>query len=97
MTRLSMAPVARITQAYIDGMKGAHQASANLFAALMRVWSRMAVPCVAVKDGDGTVKAVRLAQHLARELGRAGYKEGEFHSEVDVPHPSLVDEAYRKI
>ncbi len=32
-------------------MKGEHQQSANLFAALMRCWSRMAVPCVQVKCG----------------------------------------------
>lgn len=89
--------MARIVQAYIDGMKGKHQQSANLFAALMRVWARMAVPCLAVKE-DGAIKAVRLAPTLHRELLRAGYVDGrDFHGSVDVPHPSLVDEAFRKV
>lgn len=92
-----LAAVARIVQAYIDGMKGKHQQSANLFAALMRVWARMAVPCLAVKE-DGVTKAVRLTPTLHRELLRAGYVDGrDFHGSVDVPHPSLVDEAFRKV
>ncbi len=92
------APVARLAQAYIDGMKGTHQTSANLFAALMRVWSRMAIPCRAVKDEGGAIVAVRLMPNLQRELLRAGYVEGkDFHGNVDVPHPSLVDEAFRRI
>lgn len=92
-----MAVVARICQAYIDGMKGRHQQSANLFAALMRCWARMAVPCLAVRDHE-VVVAVRLSDALRRELLRAGYVEGrDFHGVVDVPHPSLADEAYRKI
>ena len=92
------APVARITQSYIDGMKGTHQTSANLFAALMRVWSRMAVPCRALKDGDGTITAVHLQPNVHRELVRAGYVEGrDFHAQVEVPHSSLVDEAFRRV
>lgn len=92
-----LAAVARIVQAYIDGMKGKHQQSANLFAALMRVWARMAVPCLAVKE-DGVTRAVRLTPTLLRELLRAGYVDGrDFHGSVDVPHPSLVDEAFRKV
>jgi hypothetical protein len=92
-----LATVARIVQAYIDGMKSEKQASAQVFAALMRVWARMAVPCLAVKE-DGVTKAVRLTQTLRRELLRAGYVEGrDFHGVVDVPHPSLVDEAFRKV
>lgn len=92
-----VAVVARIVQAYIDGLKGPHQQSANLFAGLMRVWSRMSVPCRAVKDDDVT-RAVRLSETLRRELLRAGYVEGkDFHGVVDVPHPALADEAFRKI
>ena len=93
-----VAVVARIVQAYVDGLKGPHQQSANLFAALVRVWARMAVPCRAVKDDDGVTRAVRLSQTLRRELLRAGYSDGkDFYGDVDVPHPSLVDEAFRKI
>ncbi len=92
-----MAVVAKIAQAYIDGLKGPHQQSANLFAALMRVWARMAVPCRAVKE-DGVTVAVKLSETLQRELLRAGYTEGrDFHGVVEVPHPALVDEAFRKI
>jgi hypothetical protein len=54
------------------------------------------VPCLAVKE-DGVTVAVRLADGLRRERLRAGYVEGkDFHGR-DVPHPSLVDEAFRKI
>jgi hypothetical protein len=57
----------------------------------------MAVPCLAVKE-DGVTKAVRLTETLRRELLRAGYVEGrDFHCVVDVPHPSLVEEAFRKV
>ncbi len=93
-----VAVVARIAQAYIDGLKGPHQQSANLFAALMRVWARMAVPCLAERHEDGAIKAVRLAETVRRELLRAGYVEGrDFHGSVDVPHPSMADEAFRQI
>lgn len=92
-----VAVMARIAQAYIDGLKGPHQQSANLFAALMRCWARMAVPCTAERS-DGRPVAVRLSVTLQRELLRAGYVEGrDFHGRVEVPHPSLVDEAFRKI
>lgn len=93
-----MATVARIVQAYIDGLKGPHQQSANLFAGLMRVWARMAVPCVAVKDERDVPRAVRLSPSLNRELLRAGYEDGrDFVSQVEVPHPALLDEAFRRI
>src|SRR5436190_2009090 len=73
------------------------QRSANLFVALMRVWARMSVPCLAEKENHKVV-AVRLTENLHRELLRAGYVEGkDFHGRVEVPHPALADEAYRKI
>ncbi len=92
-----LASVARIAQSYVDGLKGPHQESANLFAGLMRVWSRMAAPCVKAKDGDRVV-GVRLSDTLRRELLRAGYVEGrDFHAYVEVPHLTLLDEAYRRV
>jgi len=92
-----LASIAKIAQAYIDGMKGKHQESANLFAGLMRVWARMAAPCVKAKDGDEVV-GVRLSEALRRELVRAGYVDGkDFHAYVEVPHPSMMDEAYRRV
>jgi hypothetical protein len=93
-----VAPIARIAQAYIDGLKGPHQQSANLFAALMRVWARMSMPCRSVRDEKGEIVEVRLAPNLERELVRAGYVDGlGFLSAIEVPHPAFVDEAYRKI
>ena len=93
-----LAIVARLAQQYIDGLKGPHATSANLFVALMRVWSRMAVPCLAVKDDKQAIVAVRLSPPLLRELVRARYVDGQdFHSEVEVPHPSLADEAFARI
>lgn len=92
-----LASVARIAQSYVDGLKGPHQESANLFAGLMRVWSRMAAPCVKDKDGDRVV-GVRLSDTLRRELLRAGYVEGrDFYAYVEVPYPTLLDEAYRRV
>ena len=92
-----LGPLARIAQAYIDGLKGPHQQSANLFAGLMRVWSRMTVPCRAVREDD-RITAVKLSPNLHRELLRAGYVDGrDFHGEVQVDHPSMADEAYRRI
>lgn len=92
-----LGPLARISQAYIDGLKGPHQQSANLFAGLMRVWARMAAPCRAVRVED-VITCVRLSPGLERELRRAGYVDGvDFHSEVEVPHPALADEAFRRM
>jgi len=92
-----LASIAKIAQAYIDGLKGEHQESANLFAALMRVWSRMAAPCVKAKEGERLV-GVRLSETLRRELVRAGYVDGrDFFSFVEVAHVSMLDEAYRRM
>ncbi len=89
--------VARVAQSYIDSLKYEKQASARLFAALMRVWARMAAPCVKVRDGEEVV-GVRLSDTLKRELLRAGYVDGrDFRAYVEVPHPSLLDEAYRRV